>query len=43
MKIDGKRVPTWRQNQCKNASEINVKTGRGENEKNHGNSCFSDV
>jgi hypothetical protein len=43
MKIDGKRVPKWSQNRWKNASEINAKTGRGKDEENHENSCFSDV
>ena len=43
MRIDGKKVPKWSQNQWKNTSKINAKTGRGKDEEHHGNSCFSDV
>ena len=34
---------TWSQNQCKNTSQINTKTGSEQDEENHEQSCFSDV
>ena len=43
MESDAKREPKWGQNQCKNPSETNVKTGSEKGEENHEKSWFSDM
>ena len=43
MKFDAKRVPTWNQNRCHNASEINAKTAIEKDKENYEHTGFTET